>query len=107
MKATKIIRDVIHSDIVFDQRFMKIIDTKEFQRLNRIKQLSCEYMVFPTATHTRMAHSLGTYYVMGKLIEHFSALLLEMGYEVKNEDKDLALCAALLHDIGHGPFSKK
>lgn len=105
MKATKIIRDVIHSDIVFDQRFMKIIDTKEFQRLNRIKQLSCEYMVFPTATHTRMAHSLGTYYVMGKLIEHFSALLLEMGYEVKNEDKDLALCAALLHDIGHGPFS--
>ena len=51
MKATKIIRDVIHSDIVFDQRFMKIIDTKEFQRLNRIKQLSCEYMVFPTATH--------------------------------------------------------
>lgn len=105
MKSAKIIRDVIHSDIVFDDRFMKIIDAKEFQRLNRIKQLSCEYMVFPTATHTRMAHSLGTYYVMSKLIEHFSALLIELGYEVKEEDKDLALCAALLHDIGHGPFS--
>lgn len=105
MKSTKIIRDVIHLDIVFDDRFMKIIDTKEFQRLNRIKQLSCEYMVFPTATHTRMSHSIGTYYVMSKLIEHFSALLCELGYEVKKEDKDLALCAALLHDIGHGPFS--
>lgn len=105
MRFDKIIRDAVHLDIVFSEKFFALIDTKEFQRLNRIRQLSCEHMVFPTATHSRLAHSLGTYYVMYRLIDHFSDILEELGHKVKEQDKELALCAALLHDIGHGPFS--
>lgn len=105
MQGDKIIRDVVHLDIVFNEKFFALIDTKEFQRLNRIRQLSCEHMVFPTATHSRLSHSIGTYYVMTRLIDHFSTLLESLGHNVKEEDKELALCAALLHDIGHGPFS--
>lgn len=105
MNKSRIIRDVVHSDIVFPQKYFEIVDSTEFQRLNRIKQLSCEYLVFPGATHTRLSHSIGCYSVMEKLIGHFSEALREMGYEVRKEERDLALCAALLHDIGHGPFS--
>lgn len=105
MAKTTIIRDVIHLDIEFDQKTLDIMDTKEFQRLHRIKQLSCEYMVFPTATHTRFSHSIGTYYVMGLLIEQFEKQLALIGYKVDKDDKKLGLLAGLLHDIGHGPFS--
>lgn len=100
-----IIRDVIHSDIEFDDNIKEIINCPEFQRLHRINQLSCEYLVFPTATHTRFSHSIGTYHIMKKLIDHFSIKLEEKGYEVKKQDKELAYIAALLHDIGHGAFS--
>ena len=100
-----IIRDVIHGDIEFDDNIKQILNCPEFQRLHRIHQLSCEYLVFPTATHTRFSHSIGTYHVMKKLIEHFTVKLEEKGYKVKKEDKQLAYVAALLHDIGHGAFS--
>ena len=100
-----VIRDVIHSDIEFDERLKEIINCTEFQRLHRIHQLSCEYLVFPTATHTRFSHSIGTYYVMKKLIKHFTKELHKLGYEVKDDDKNLAYIAGLLHDLGHGAFS--
>lgn len=100
-----ILRDPIHLDIVFPQKYFDLINTTEFQRLSRIKQLSCEYLVFPTASHTRFSHSIGTYYVMGELINRFEEILLDYGIEVTQEEKDLAFCSALLHDIGHGPFS--
>lgn len=105
MSQGRIIRDVVHSDIFFEKKYFEIIDTAEFQRLNRIKQLSCEYLVFPGATHTRLAHSLGVYFVMDKLIHHFTGVLKDLGYQVTEEEKELALCAALVHDLGHGPFS--
>lgn len=104
-ERTYVLRDVIHSDIPFNESFFRIINTKEFQRLNRIKQLSCEYVVFPTATHTRFAHSVGTYYVMKKLIERFRKELNRIGVSVSLEEENLALCSALLHDIGHGSLS--
>lgn len=105
MTSSTILRDVIHYDIEFDRDIMDIMDTREFQRLHRIKQLSCEYLVFPTATHTRFSHSIGTYYVMSLLIDQFEKKLLEIDYKVDEMDKKLGLIAALLHDIGHGPFS--
>lgn len=100
-----IIRDVIHSDVEFDSKMTELIDTKELQRLHRIKQLSCEYFVFPTATHSRFSHSIGCYHVMKLLINHFKPLLEQKGYKVEEEDVNLALVSALVHDIGHGPFS--
>lgn len=99
------LRDAIHSDIAFETRFFALISTSEFQRLSRIKQLSSEYMVFPTALHNRFSHSIGTFFVMGKLVERLEEALAEHHIHVTREQKDLALCSALLHDIGHGPFS--
>lgn len=100
-----ILRDPVHLDIVFPEKYFDIVNTMEFQRLSRIKQLSCEYLVFPTASHTRFSHSIGTYHVMGELIDTLESRLSEYGIEVTTEQRDLALCSALLHDIGHGPFS--
>lgn len=82
-----------------------MIDTKEFQRLRRIKQLSVANMVFPGAEHTRFAHCIGTFHVMRMIIEHFEPLFHKCGLKITEQEKDAALVAALLHDIGHGPYS--
>lgn len=104
-KKGKIIRDVVHGDIFIDEKYVAVIDTKEFQRLRRIKQLSVANMVFPGAEHTRFAHCIGTFHVMRMIINHFEPLFQKCGLEIKGREKDAALVAALLHDIGHGPYS--
>lgn len=101
----KIIRDAVHGDIHIDEKFVNIIDAPEFQRLRRIRQLSTAFLVFPTADHTRFSHSLGTFYVMNELIHHFVPIFEDLNLEISSRDINLALTAALLHDIGHGPFS--
>ncbi|MEG1760790.1 MAG: HD domain-containing protein [Hydrogenoanaerobacterium sp.] len=101
----KIIRDAVHGDIFILNRFLKVIDTPEFQRLRRIKQLSVANIVFPSADHTRFSHSIGCFFVMEKIIIHFETIFAKIGIPISQEDKDIALLAALLHDIGHGPFS--
>ena len=70
-----------------------MVDTKAFRRLHRIKQLSHAYLVYPSALHTRFEHSLGTLHIAGRMCG-------EIGLE-----KEAVRYAALLHDIGHGPFS--
>ena len=103
---TKVIRDAVHGDIYVEGKYMKIIDTPEFQRLRRIKQLSVANMAFPGAEHTRFSHSIGTFYVMDRIINHFNSLFIKLGLpKITKKDKEVALLAALLHDIGHGPFS--
>lgn len=78
-----------------------LIDSKEVQRLRRIKQLAGVCMVFHIAEHTRFSHSLGTYELARRITEEV--------YDIKTRfseyEKTVFLCAALLHDIGHGPFS--
>jgi hypothetical protein len=101
----KIIRDAVHGDISIPENFLQIIDTPEFQRLRRIRQLSTAYMLFPTAEHTRFTHSIGTFHVMKMMIDHFTPILADMNIEIDQRDVQLALGVALLHDIGHGPFS--
>ena len=100
-----IIRDPVHGDIRIPQRFMDIIDTNAFQRLRRIKQLATADYVFPDAGHTRFSHSVGTFYVMQLMLERFKELFKYLNIECTSEDMDAALVAALLHDIGHGPYS--
>ena len=92
----KIIRDPIHGDIKLEGLFLDLLETPEIQRLYNIKQLGLAHLVFPGAHHTRLEHSLGTYYMASKATE-----MLPLD---KNENK-IITCAALLHDIGHGPFS--
>ena len=107
MPTTQRIRDPLHNMTVFagdhGEHLWRLIQTRPFQRLRRIKQLAFSEMVFPGATHTRFAHSLGVLHTAEDLIG-----------VVKQQQKDIArderkerttLYAALLHHVGHGPFS--
>ena len=98
----KVFKDPIHKYAhVKDQLIWDLIKTKEFQRLRRIKQLGTLYLAFHTAEHSRFGHSLGVYEIVRRMIDESF-----VGREAwNNKDRPLALCAALLHDLGHGPFS--
>lgn len=101
----KIIRDSVHGDILIKKKYLPIIQCQAFQRLHRIKQLATANYVFPEAVHTRFAHSLGTYHVMTKIVDHFCELFDKLKISYTERDTDVILVAALLHDIGHGPLS--
>lgn len=102
MQEEKVFKDPVHRYVhVRDQLIWDLIKTKEFQRLRRIKQLGTLFLSFHTAEHSRFNHSLGVYEIVRRMIDEIFA-----GREHwHNEDRPLALCAALLHDLGHGPFS--
>lgn len=98
-----IFRDPIHGHIsVTDPTVLALIETPEFQRLRRIRQLGTSFISYHGAEHTRFAHSLGVYHLMSRVLKH----LKERGVIAMGDDQfAMATCAALLHDIGHGPFS--
>jgi uncharacterized protein len=100
MKFVGEIADPIHKYIRFTELEKKIIDSKVFQRLRRIKQLAGAHLVYPAAQHSRFEHSLGTMHLAGLAGEH----LFSIGALDKESIQELRV-AALLHDIGHGPFS--
>ncbi len=90
----KVIRDPIHDHIELDELALSLIDTPVVQRLRRIRQLGFSNLVYPGANHTRFEHSLGVYHLTRMLINQVE----------EHRQKEL-LAAALLHDVGHGPFS--
>ena len=94
MMKDKIIRDPIYYDIYIKGSEVSLIDTLEFQRLRNIKQTGLTYMVYPSATHTRFEHSIGTMHIAGEVSKGLEGI-----------DSHLIRIAALLHDIGHPPFS--
>jgi uncharacterized protein len=102
------IRDPVHGLIAFDgnddfeRLCWRLINCKEFQRLRRIKQLGFSELVYPGASHTRFAHSLGVFHTARTLV---GVLRKKLGDKFRPERAQIALCAALLHDLGHGPFS--
>jgi HD superfamily phosphohydrolase len=101
MKFIGEITDPVHRYISFSAVERDLIDTSVFQRLRRIRQLAGAHLVYPSAQHSRFEHSLGTMHIAGYAGES----LLGKGF-IDSEDKlqELRL-AALLHDVGHGPFS--
>ncbi|WP_374713376.1 HD domain-containing protein [Symbiobacterium terraclitae] len=97
-----IFRDPIHGNIaVTDPTIFALIQSPEFQRLRRIRQLGTSFISYPGAEHTRFAHSLGVYHLMNRVLRH----LVEHGVQIDPDLRAMACAAALLHDIGHGPFS--
>ena len=85
-----------------DRIAWRLLDTKEFQRLRRIRQLGFSDLVYPGATHSRFAHSIGVYHTARQLID---VIVRHQGKRHDAGRARVALLAALLHDVGHGPFS--
>lgn len=115
------INDPIHGNIILTKKERMIIDHHYFQRLHRIKALGFLYKVFPSATHTRFEHSIGACFLSGKLIESIIRNTNEINRKEWLENStikpisndpiidskyiEMSKIAALLHDVGHGPFS--
>lgn len=92
----KHIKDPIHGYLDIPEEELSIINTSEFQRLRRIKQLGLSETVYPSATHTRFSHSLGVMYLAGELAKSI---------DLSDEHVRTNQVAGLIHDIGHLPFS--
>lgn len=98
---SRVFRDPIHRYIhIYHLPFWQLINTREMQRLRRIHQLGGTHQVYQTAEHTRFPHSLGVYEVVRRMLE-----LETFQGQLNDYERLSVLCAALLHDIGHGPFS--
>ncbi len=92
----KYIQDPIHGQLRLEDWQIAIIDTPEFQRLRRISQIGFANLVYPGANHTRFEHSLGTMHI---------ADILTKRMDVDDSERREIIASALLHDIGHAPFS--
>lgn len=109
--AAMILRDPVHGLVAFEGLAESVIapllDTREVQRLRRVRQLGLTSLVFPGAEHSRFAHALGAAHVMVRLIARLAEVQHELPPEERIDDEATrdALAAALLHDLGHGPFS--
>ncbi len=102
LKRTKVFRDPIYGYINVDYEIIALlIDTYEFQRLRRIRQLSGVSMVFQTAEHSRFTHSLGAYELANLCLNGIENLKESLS----EYEQLIFLISALLHDIGHGPYS--
>jgi uncharacterized protein len=97
----KLIVDPLHGDIHLTRREWQILDTMPFQRLRRIKQLQMGHVTYPNATHTRFCHSLGTLAIMDRILQ----VLPDGDERFKKEHRENLRMAALLHDVGHYPYS--
>ena len=102
LSEEKVFKDPVHRYVhVRDRVIWDLIGTREFQRLRRIRQLGTTYLTFHGAEHSRLNHSLGVYEIVRRIIDD--------GFDGRPdwhpENRLLCLCAALLHDLGHGPFS--
>ncbi len=104
--ANQRIRDPLHDLVEFstselERTLWKVMQTRPFQRLRRVKQLGFSDLVYPGASHTRFAHSVGVFHtarqLMGVVHKHVK--------EDQSSKEQKALSAALVHDLGHGPFS--
>ncbi|WP_435128847.1 HD domain-containing protein [Halobaculum sp. D14] len=93
----KAIKDSVHDYITLDPVAVDLLDTRAFQRLRHIKQLSTVRLVYPSASHTRFEHSLGVYHLASRALQH-------LGVDPDGDRARHLRAAALLHDVGHGPY---
>jgi len=104
--SEKIIRDPVHDVIAFrterprDRLLFNLVNAVEFQRLRRIRQLGMASLAYPGADHSRYNHSLGVMETARQMLDH-----LRRFHTIDENEETVCLIAALLHDLGHGPFS--
>jgi uncharacterized protein len=99
MRSSKVISDPIYG-IIDIRPVLPMVETPEFQALGDKRQLGMSYLVFPSATHTRKAHSLGAYHATRELARRW----IELGF-INQREADALAGYALYHDIGHPAFS--
>jgi hypothetical protein len=104
--SERIYRDPVHNIIRLrtnndeGRLMMRLIDTREFQRLRHIKQLGLGFYTYQGAEHSRFTHSLGAFHLMTRVLDRLSEK-----YHIAADDRTAVRAAALLHDVGHGSFS--
>ena len=102
LDETKVLKDPVHGYIhIHYEVIWNCLDSKEFQRLRRIRQLGGDFQVYPTAEHSRFSHSLGVYEIVRRMVTEIKSLCVEL----TEYEKVCVMLAGLLHDVGHGPFS--
>src|SRR5215204_3800019 len=99
----EVIRDPLWNNTRVDPLALRLVDTRAFQRLRYVRQLGLAFLVYPGATHSRFEHALGTYHLSRSTL----ALLCERDDSrgLDAEEQSIVRAAALLHDVGHYPFS--
>jgi HD superfamily phosphohydrolase len=103
MPAHEVIRDPLWDNITLDETALGLVDTAPFQRLRYVRQLGHAFLVYPGATHSRFEHALGAYHLTKRALGAL-AVRGELA-EIAEEERLAVTLAALLHDIGHYPFS--
>ena len=97
----KLFRDPLHGYVQVSKELLPVVDSREFQRLRRISQLGVSKLAYHGAEHSRFGHSVGVYHTFQNMVGQ----LVTYGLHVDELDLLAGTAAALLHDIGHGPFS--
>ena len=98
----KVLRDPVHSHIQVEYEVIwKLINSAWVQRMRRIRQLGGAFMVYHTADHTRFSHSLGVYEIVRRMVTEVP----DIASALTEKEKITVMAAALLHDVGHGPYS--
>ncbi|PKG33353.1 HD domain-containing protein, partial [Methanoregula sp.] len=92
----KIIKDPVHGYIEMEDYALRLLDSPVLQRLRYVRQLGFSFLVYPGANHTRFEHSLGSMFLANVACRRF---------QLPEDEHRLVVSAALLHDIGHGPYS--
>lgn len=100
---TRPIRDPLWKHIYLSDGLLRVVDTSAFQQLSRIKQLGPAFLVYPGATHTRLSHSLGVYHIAFRMVRQLLGDSDSLSVSV--DGVKAYLCAALLHDLGHFPYT--
>lgn len=95
-EENRVVHDAVHGSVTFSREFQPFLDTAEMQRAGRIKQLGLANLVFPGANHTRLEHMIGAFHLASRFCDVLG---------IRDADRKLILVSALLHDIGHLPFS--
>src|SRR3954469_16865355 len=104
--SEKIIRDPVHDVIVLrtdrslEALLFRLLNVPQVQRLRRVRQLGLASLAYPGADHSRYSHSLGVMETARKMVDQLRA-----SYSIDPEAEKVCLVSALLHDLGHGPFS--
>lgn len=105
-QSERIYRDAVHNIIRLQlgsaegELLARLIDSAEFQRLRRVRQLGLGFFAYQTAEHSRFTHSLGAFHLATRILAK-----LRNNYDISDEDWLAVRVAALVHDVGHGPFS--